>query len=174
MFHVVGFYVLIIACLVFVKNQTPPPAPTPIQTLNGTITHPPMNPTPTHTQPSTFNRNTSLTQAQHKFCILTLRNLKKSKNTCPFLFPVNIVAMNISHYPEIVTHPMDFSTIKNKLNNSNLAKPNLNPDMLQYQTADQFIADVEEFAMHGQESFTVRAIPVGSDPSTPSKPSSSW
>ena len=34
--------------------------------------------------------------------------------------------------------------------------------------------DVEEFAMCGRESFTVCVIPVGSDPSTPSIPSSSW
>ena len=126
----------------FVKNQTPPPAPAPIQTLNGTTAQPPTNPTPTHTQPSTFNGTTSLTQAQHKFCISTLRNLKKSKDARPFLFPVDIVAMNIPHYPEVVTHPMDFSTIENKLNNSNLAKPDLNPDKPRYRTADQFIADV--------------------------------
>ena len=34
--------------------------------------------------------------------------------------------------------------------------------------------DVEEFAMCGRESFTVRAIPLGSDPSTLSRTSSSW
>jgi len=50
--------------------------------------------------------------------------------------------MNIPHYPEIITHPMDFSTIERKLNLSNPAKPDPNPKNPRYQTADQFIADV--------------------------------
>lgn len=126
----------------FIKNPTPPPAPAP--TLNGTTAHLPANPTPTHTQPSTSNSsgNASLTQAQHKFCISTLRNLKKSKDARPFLYPVDIVAMNIPHYPEIITHPMDFSTIEDKLNSSSPTKPDPNPGKPRYQTADQFIADV--------------------------------
>jgi len=129
---------------VFIKNPTPPPAPVPAPTLNGTTAHPPTNPTPIHTQPATSNlpRTTTLTQAQHKFCLSTLRNLKKSKDARPFLFPVDIVAMNIPHYPEVVTHPMDFSTIEDKLNNSNLTKPDADPEKPRYQTADQFIADV--------------------------------
>ena len=72
----------------------------------------------------------------------TLRNLKKSKDARPFLFPVDVVAMNIPHYPEIVTHPMDFASIERKLNFSNPAKPDPNPENPRYQTADQFIADV--------------------------------
>ena len=128
--------------LVFNKNPTPPPASAP--TLNGTTAHPPTNPTPTHTQPSTSNFPgiTSLTQAQHKFCLSTLRNLKKSKDARPFLLPVDVVAMNIPHYPEIITHPMDFSKIEDKLNSSSPAKPDPNPEKPRYHTAEQFIADV--------------------------------
>jgi len=135
---------VLINCVVFIKNQSPPPAPAPVLTLNGTIAHPPMNPTPTHTQPpaSNFPGTPSLTQAQHKFCLSTLRNLKKSKDARPFMYPVDIVAMNIPHYPEIVTHPMDLSTIEDKLNSSNPAKPDPNPEKPRYYTADQFIADV--------------------------------
>ena len=112
--------------------------------MNGTIAHPPPNTTPTHTQPpaSSLPATTSLTQAQHKFCLSTLRNLKKSKDARPFLYPVDIVAMNIPHYPEIITHPMDFATIEEKLNSSNPAKPDPNPQKPRYHTADQFIADV--------------------------------
>jgi bromodomain-containing factor 1 len=58
------------------------------------------------------------------------------------LVPVDIVAMNIPHYPEIVTHPMDFSTIEEKLNSSNPTKPDPNLEKPRYQAADQFIADV--------------------------------
>ena len=128
----------------FNKNPTPPPVPTPGPILNGTIAHPPLNPTPTHTQPLTSNYpgTISLSPAQHKFCVSTLRNLKKSKDARPFLFPVDVVALNIPHYPEIVTHPMDFSTIERKLSFSSPAEPDPNPENPRYLTADQFIADV--------------------------------
>jgi len=128
----------------FNKNPTPPPVSAPAPILNGTPAHPPPNPTPIHTQPLTSNSlgTTSLSPAQHKFCVSTLRNLKKSKDARPFLSPVDVVAMNIPHYPEIVTHPMDFSTIERKLNFSNPTKPDPNPENPRYQTADQFIADV--------------------------------
>ena len=128
----------------FKKNPTPPPVSASAPILNGTSAHPPPNPTPIHTQPLTSNSlgTTSLSPAQHKFCVSTLRNLKKSKDARPFLSPVDVVAMNIPHYPEIVTHPMDFSTIERKLNFSSPAKPDPNPENPRYQTADQFIADV--------------------------------
>ena len=72
----------------------------------------------------------------------TLRNLKKSKDARPFLVPVDVVAMNIPYYPEIITHLMDFSTIEHMLSLSNPTKPNPNPENPRYLTADQFIADV--------------------------------
>jgi hypothetical protein len=55
---------------------------------------------------------------------------------------MDIATMNIPHYPEIVTHPMDFSTIELKLNSSNPTKPDLNPENSRHQTTDQSIADV--------------------------------
>ena len=81
-------------------------------------------------------------QTLHKFCLSTLRNLKKLKDTQPFLYPIDIVITNIPHYPEIVTHPMDFSKIEDKLSSSNSTKPDPNPEKSRYRTADQFIADV--------------------------------
>ena len=50
--------------------------------------------------------------------------------------------MNIPHYPKIVTHPMDFKTIEEKLDNSVLGKEVPKPDQPRYLSADQFIADV--------------------------------
>lgn len=112
--------------------------------MNGVTAHPPpVNPTPTHTQPSTSTLPpASLTLAQYKFCLSTLRNLKKSKDARPFLNPVDIVTMNIPHYPEIITHPMDFKTIEDKLENSVPGKDVPKPDQPRYSSADQFIADV--------------------------------
>jgi bromodomain-containing factor 1 len=82
------------------------------------------------------------TQAQFKFCLSALRQVKKSKDAKPFIYPVDFVAMNIPHYPSIITHPMDFSTIERKLNASNPAKPDPNPDVPLYNSAEEFIADV--------------------------------
>ena len=50
--------------------------------------------------------------------------------------------MNIPHYPEIITHPMDFKSIEEKLENSVLGKEIPKPDQPRYLSADQFIADV--------------------------------
>lgn len=50
--------------------------------------------------------------------------------------------MNIPHYPSIVTHPMDLSTVERKLTCSNPAKPDPNPNTPKYTTADEFVADV--------------------------------
>jgi len=71
-----------------------------------------------------------------------LGSLGESKDPQPFLSPVGVVAMNIPHHPEIVTHLMDFSTIERKPNFSNPTKPDPNSENPRYQTADQFIADV--------------------------------
>jgi bromodomain-containing factor 1 len=58
------------------------------------------------------------------------------------LFPVDVVAMNIPHYPEIITHAMDFKTIEEKLENSFPGKDIPKPNQPRYFSADQFIADV--------------------------------
>jgi len=72
------------------------------------------------------------TEAQHKFSVSTLKDAR------PFLSSIDVIAMNIPHYPEIVTHPMDFSTIERELNFSSPTKPNPNHE----NPTDQFIVDV--------------------------------
>jgi bromodomain-containing factor 1 len=71
-----------------------------------------------------------------------VRSLKKLKDAAPFLRPVDPVALNIPHYPQIIQHPMDFSTIDRKLTASNPAKPDPNPENPRYANVDQFIVDV--------------------------------
>lgn len=56
-----------------------------------------------------------MTQPQNKFALSVVRSLKKNKDAVPFLAPVDPVALNIPHYPTIVTNPMDLSTIEKKL-----------------------------------------------------------
>ena len=80
--------------------------------------------------------------AQHRFCLSTIRNLKKMRDANPFLRPVDIMGLNIPHYPSIIKTPMDFSTIDRKLVASHPIKPDLNEDTPRYHNADEFIADV--------------------------------
>ncbi|KZT74817.1 Bromodomain-containing protein [Daedalea quercina L-15889] len=80
--------------------------------------------------------------AQWRFSTSTVRTLKKMKDSSPFLHPVDPVALNIPHYPSIVKHPMDFSTVDRKLVASNPSKPDPNPANPRYYNAEDFIADV--------------------------------
>ncbi|KAI8366349.1 Bromodomain-containing protein [Choanephora cucurbitarum] len=71
--------------------------------------------------------------AEMKFCLQTLRELKKAKYrsiSYPFLQPVDYVALNIPDYPTIVKQPMDLSTIERKLMNH------------EYANADMFESDI--------------------------------
>ncbi|KAF7306710.1 Bromodomain-containing protein [Mycena indigotica] len=79
---------------------------------------------------------------QWRFCISTIRSLKKLKDSPPFLHPVDPVALQIPHYPTIVRNPMDLMTIERKLVSSNPAKPDPNPENPRYLTTDDFVADV--------------------------------
>ncbi|KAK0610302.1 Bromodomain-containing factor 1 [Lasiodiplodia hormozganensis] len=56
----------------------------------------------------------ALTPAQHKFLMDRLRGAKKTKPAVPFLQPVDPVALNIPHYPQIITRPMDLSSLETK------------------------------------------------------------
>ena len=64
------------------------------------------------------------------------------KDAGPFLRPVDPIALNIPHYPQIIKNPMDFSTIERKLTFSNPAKPDPNLQNPRYHSADEFISDV--------------------------------
>ncbi|THH02472.1 hypothetical protein EW026_g391 [Hermanssonia centrifuga] len=52
------------------------------------------------------------------------------------------IALGIPHYPSVIKHPMDFSTVERKLQASSPTKPDSNPVNPRYHHADEFIADV--------------------------------
>lgn len=106
---------------VSLKTATPPP---------GSV-----SPAPVHGPPT-------LSVSQYRFCVSTVRTLKKMKAAAPFLLPVDPVALNIPHYPQVIKHPMDFSTVERKLQSSSPAKPDPNPSNPRYLHADEFVADV--------------------------------
>lgn len=92
-------------------------------------------PTPRSSGPFTFSPN------QHKFAAGILRTLKKSKDILPFLHPVDPVALNIPHYPNVVKHPMDFGTIDRKLS-ATKQKGTGGAEASGYRTAEEFVGDV--------------------------------
>ncbi|RPA87203.1 Bromodomain-domain-containing protein [Ascobolus immersus RN42] len=75
------------------------------------------------------NSTSGLTKAQQKYAVSLLRNIKRLKDAIPFLHPVDHKALNIPTYPEIIKHPMDISTMENRLNHH------------EYATVDEFVAD---------------------------------
>ncbi|KAH8120239.1 hypothetical protein DFH11DRAFT_1500401, partial [Phellopilus nigrolimitatus] len=89
-------------------------------------------------------RKATLSQQQFRFCISTVRQLRKLKDATPFLKPVDAVALNIPHYHSIIKRPTDFSTIDRKLASSNPTKPDPNPNNPRYLNADEFVADVRQ------------------------------
>ncbi|KAI7901743.1 Bromodomain-containing protein [Cokeromyces recurvatus] len=72
------------------------------------------------------NNNPRKNDLQMKFCAQTLKELKKNKYrdiNYPFLAPVDVVALNIPDYVDIIKHPMDLSTIERKLNEGDYEDP---------------------------------------------------
>ncbi len=117
------------------KSASPPPA--------SASPAPPQTPTPTPAVAfATGNGESTLNLAQWRFCLSTVKNLKKSKDGQVFLNPVDPVALDIPHYPSIIKNPMDILTIERKLNSSNPAKPDPNLNNPRYCSADEFINDV--------------------------------
>ncbi|KAF2154300.1 Bromodomain-containing protein, partial [Myriangium duriaei CBS 260.36] len=72
-----------------------------------------------------------LTKTQRKIMEEKLKNTKKVKSAVAFLRPVDPVALNIPNYPLVVKHPMDISTMEQKLRND------------QYASLESFVADFE-------------------------------
>ncbi|KAI8368854.1 Bromodomain-containing protein [Choanephora cucurbitarum] len=65
-----------------------------------------------------------MSPAEKKWCIQTIRSLKKHKRAIAFLDPVDPIYFNIPDYFDIVKHPMDLGTVERKL----LADKYLNVD----------------------------------------------
>ncbi|KAI8065509.1 Bromodomain-containing protein [Gongronella butleri] len=84
------------------------------------------HPPPSKDYPATITKQPQYTTATMKYCIQTLRELKKQRYNSinfPFLEPVDPIKLGIPDYPTIVKHPMDLATIENKLNNSVYTNP---------------------------------------------------
>ncbi|EDO18716.1 hypothetical protein Kpol_1055p73 [Vanderwaltozyma polyspora DSM 70294] len=79
------------------KGQSPAPAPPQEPDMNNL----PKNPLPKH---------------QQKHAVMTIKAVKRLKDSKPFILPVDPAALNIPYYFNKITRPMDLSTIERKLN----------------------------------------------------------
>lgn len=89
-------------------------------------THPP--PSKDYPEPTVKHRNNNprKNDIQMKFCMQALKEMKKNKFrdiNYPFLHPVDVVALNIPDYVNVIKRPMDISTIERKLNEGAYAEP---------------------------------------------------
>jgi bromodomain-containing factor 1 len=90
---------------------------------------------------------TPMTSAQNKFLLERIRNTKKIKVSLAFKDPVDHIALNIPTYPEIVTRPMDLSTMENKLKEN------------KYTYVREFMADLDQMIVNS-ELFNNKQHPV--------------
>ncbi|KIO25740.1 hypothetical protein M407DRAFT_75324, partial [Tulasnella calospora MUT 4182] len=98
-----------------------------------------MQPAAAPTRPTKSISTTPFTPGQLKYAMSTVKQLKKSRDASAFLHPVDPIALNIPHYPSVITHPMDLSTVEKKLG---ATKKGELSDAGLYQNPDEFVADV--------------------------------
>lgn len=64
---------------------------------------------------------TDITPGQLRYLQEKTKNLKKTKNSSMFLYPVDFVTLKIPQYPEIIKQPMDLTTMETKLKSGQYA-----------------------------------------------------
>ncbi|KAJ8115053.1 hypothetical protein OPT61_g3214 [Boeremia exigua] len=90
---------------------------------------------------------TPMTMAQNKFLLERIRNTKKIKVSLAFKDPVDPVVLNIPSYPQIVTKPMDLSTMEGKLKEN------------RYTYVREFMEDLDQM-IENSELFNNKQHPV--------------
>ena len=106
--------------------MTNPPAPLSAPKLvrdPPTADEPPAKRLKTEPLNSVRDPSKKLPDKQFRHLQASLRQLKKSRDARPFLEPVDPVKLNIPKYFEIITNPMDLSTIERKLNQGRYSTP---------------------------------------------------
>lgn len=74
----------------------------------------------------------AITKPQQKYLLRVLQNIKRLNDAAPFQKPVDIVALNIPNYPNVITKPMDLRTMEEKLKSD------------QYVSVEAYIADFNQ------------------------------
>lgn len=71
-----------------------------------------------------FNIDSDAHNVWHNSLLKLIKTLRKDKRAAVFNEPVDYVKLNILDYPTIIKHPMDLSTVQNKLENNEYNDPN--------------------------------------------------
>lgn len=87
----------------------------PVGTEVKAAADPPVAPRSLASASTTKYSTQPMTQAQSRFLQEKMKNLKKTKNSLPFLHRVDPIALNIPSYTEIIKQPMDLGTMEQKL-----------------------------------------------------------
>lgn len=120
----------------------------------------------------TKRRNPRKNDLQMKFCAQTIRELKKNKYrdiNYPFLAPVDVVALNIPDYVNIVKHPMDLATIERKLAEGDYDEPEQFEDDIRLMFNNCYLYNPPNLPVHkmGRELEKVFDEKWAQRPSTP-------
>ncbi|KAI9502185.1 Bromodomain-containing protein, partial [Coemansia spiralis] len=84
------------------------------------------HPPPSRDLPGMHRKKSRTADPQMKFCLNIVKDFMKKSNfniTYPFLEPVDPVAMNCPDYFNVISEPMDLSTIKSKLESDIYSSP---------------------------------------------------
>ena len=128
------------------SSRQPIPTPTaeadsqPLETFTSTSTTTPIN----------IPGSQALSPARIKFLQSSIKSIRRSKDAQAFNRPVDIVVLNIPHYPNIVKTPMDLGQVERKLNAN------------QYTDVGAVVADVQlvwtnSYAFNGRDHLVSQA-----------------
>lgn len=99
------------------KIDTEGPAPAAPADANAAAPRVPTPATETSTAPppAANGEKGGLTKMQHKFMLKGIQSLKRMNDARFYREPVDPIKLNIPHYPQIITRPMDLGTIERRL-----------------------------------------------------------
>ncbi|ODM23212.1 hypothetical protein SI65_00801 [Aspergillus cristatus] len=95
------------------EGAAPAPAPAPASNDTGAANLP--TPATDVSAAPPANENRTMTKMQHKFLLKGIQSLKRMNDARFYREPVDPIKMNIPHYPQFITRPMDLGTIERKL-----------------------------------------------------------
>jgi bromodomain-containing factor 1 len=97
------------------KDASPPKSPAKLFHEHPTADEPPAKRFKSDPSPK-YDTSKKIPANQQKFLSALMRQVKKPKDALPFLQPVDPVKLNIPRYFDMITRPMDISTMEKKLN----------------------------------------------------------
>lgn len=103
--------------------------------------------------PAPAGNQSGLTKMQHKFILKSITSLKRMHDSRFYREPVDPIKLNIPNYPNVITRPMDLSTIEKKLKANEYTSPQAVTDdfALMVQNAATFNGKEHLVAVEGEK-----------------------